>query len=194
MSVTYRTLESATLGTEVPFQRPSQTLPTTVAMNDPALSVMTDLSQVSAMTISPCASLDEAHERMVATAVRLLFVTNQFNHVIGIVTSKDLSGEKMISYLNEVGGKRADIMVRDLMTPQHRIEVMSYEDLAKARVGDLVETLKRMGRQHALVVETDSDELESIRGVLSATQIGKQLGVTIDTSDVAGSFAALAAR
>jgi CBS domain containing-hemolysin-like protein len=194
MTTTYRPLESTTLGTEVPFRRPHQTLPDSVSLSDPALNVMTDLSRVSAMTISPCANLDEAHERMVATSVRLLFVVNQFDHVIGIVTSKDLSGEKMISYLNEVGGKREDVMVRDLMTPQHRIEVMGYADVAKARVGDLVETLKRMGRQHALVVETDDDELESIRGVLSATQIGKQLGVNIDTSDVAGSFAALATR
>ncbi len=114
--------------------------------------------------------------------------------VIGIVTSKDLSGEKMISYLNEVGGKRADVMVRDLMTPQLRIEVMEFDAVAKARVGDLVESLKRMGRQHALVVETDENGRNSIRGVLSAIQIGKQLGISIDTSDVAGSLAALATR
>ncbi len=194
MTPTYRAIGSATLGTEVPFQRPVHTLPESVTLNDSALDVMTDLSKVSGVTISPCANLDEAHERMVATHVRLLFVVNQFTHVIGIVTSKDLSGEKMISYLNEVGGKREDVIVRDLMTPQHLIEVMNFEDVSKARVGDLVETLKRMGRQHALVVETDEDDLQSIRGVLSATQIGKQLGITIDTSDVAGSFAALAIR
>ncbi len=194
MSTTYKALNSATLGMEVSCQRPSQTLPETVTLDSPALDVMTDLSKVSAMAISPLANLDDANERMIATNVRLLFVVNQFTHVIGIVTSKDLSGEKMISYLNEVGGKRADVMVRDLMTPQLRIEVMEFDAVAKARVGDLVESLKRMGRQHALVVETGENGRNSIRGVLSATQIGKQLGISIDTSDVAGSFAALATR
>ncbi len=193
MKTNFKALNSSTLGTEVPFQRPSQTLPDSVKLEDSALQVMTDLNKVSAMTISPCANLDEAGERMIATSVRLLFVANQFNHVIGIVTSTDLNGQKMISYLNEVGGKREDVMVRDLMTPQHRIEVMEYAEVSKAKVGDLVETLKRMGRQHALVVET-TDSGSSIRGVLSATQIGKQLGIDINTMDVRGSFAALARR
>ncbi len=194
MSKTYRALNSATLGTEVPYQRPTQTLPDKVTLDSPAMDVMTDLSRVSAMIISPLVNLDEANARMIATSVRLLFVINQFTHVIGIVTSKDLSGEKMINYLKESGGKREDVLVRDIMTPQHRIEVMDFDAVSKARVGDLVETLKRMGRQHALVVQSDKNGRKTIRGVLSATQIGKQLGIVIDTSDVAGSFAALATR
>jgi hypothetical protein len=80
------------------------------------------------------------------------------------------------------------------MTPQHQVEVLDYAEVAKSRVGDVVETLKTMGRQHALVVEHTEDGHQVIRGILSATQIGKQLGIEIDTSDVAGSFAALASR
>lgn len=194
MAPTYKALASKTLNAEVRSERPAHKLPEKVTLDAPALDSMTDLSKVSAMNISPCASLDEAHERMVATSVHLLFVVNQFTHVIGIVTSKDLAGEKIINYLNEAGGKREDIMVRDLMTPQHRIEVMEYSDIARSRVGDLVETLKRMGRRHALVVETFDNGKETIRGVLSASQIGTQLGIDIDTADVAGSFAALATR
>jgi CBS domain containing-hemolysin-like protein len=195
MASNYKAISSAVLDSGVPFKRPSHDLPETVTLSSSALDVMTDLSLVSAMTISPCANLDEASERMIATSVRLLFVVNQFTHVIGIVTSKDLTGEKMIKHLQEVGGKRTDLMVRELMTPQHKIEVIDYDAVAKAKVGDLVETLKRMGRQHALVVETNTQtDGQIIRGVLSATQVGKQLGIDIDTSDVAGSFAELAMR
>ena len=190
----YKALTSSILETETGYQRPFHALPESVSLERPALEVMTDLSKVSAMTISPCAKLDDANERMIATSVRLLFVVNQYTHVIGIVTSKDLTGEKAMTYLKEMGGKREEIEIRDIMTPQHQIEVMDFADVSKARVGDLVETLKRMGRQHALVVEQNEDGHQIIRGVLSATQMGKQLDIAIDTSDVAGSFAALAAR
>lgn len=190
----YKTLTSSILAAGTSYQRPVHVLPESVTPDRPALEVMTDLSKVSAMTIGPYLSLDEAKERMIATSVRLLFVVNQYFHVIGIMTSKDLAGDKAMKYLKEMGGKREDIIIRDLMTPQHQVEVLDYAVVAKSRVGDLVETLKCMGRQHALVVENTEDGHQIIRGVLSATQIGKQLGIEIDTSDVAGSFAALASR
>ena len=190
----YKTLTSSILESGTSYQRPVHVLPESVTPDRPALEVMTDLTKVSAMTIGPNLSLDEAKDRMIATSVRLLFVVNQYFHVIGIVTSKDLAGDKAMKYLKEMGGKREDIIIRDLMTPQHQVEVLDYGMVAKSRVGDVVETLKCMGRQHALVVENKEDGRQVIRGLLSATQIGKQLGIEIDTSDVAGSFAALASR
>jgi hypothetical protein len=78
------------------------------------------------------------------------------------------------------------------MTSQIKIEVLEIGDVATSRVGDIVATLKRMGRQHALVVERDGDGKQVIRGVLSTSQIGRQLGEDIDTRDVAGNIANLA--
>lgn len=49
-----------------------------------------------------------------------------------------------------------------------------------------------MGRQHALVIDHDRDGGQTIRGMLSTSQIGRQLGQAIDTAEVAGSFAGLA--
>ena len=77
------------------------------------------------------------------------------------------------------------------MTPQHKIEVLEMGDVATARVGDIVATLKRMGRQHALVVDHAADGRQSVRGLLSTSQISKQLGMAIDTGQIAGSFASL---
>ena len=65
-------------------------------------------------------------------------------------------------------------------------------DVAISRVGDIVATLKRMGRQHALVVDRSGEGKQTIRGLLSTTQIGRQLGESIDTTDIAGNFANLA--
>lgn len=188
----FRTLAAGTLATGVGYQRPRQTLPEHVTLDSPAIDVMTDLSKVAAETVTANASVAEAEERMIASGVRLLFVTNQLNQITGIVTSKDLSGERILRYINDSNSAREDLIVRDIMTPQHKVEVLEMGDVATARVGDIVATMKRMGRQHALVVDRNAQDQQTIRGLLSTTQIGRQLGETIETTDVAGNFANLA--
>ena len=122
-----------------------------------------------------------------------MFVTSPLHQVIGIVTSRDLSGERILRRISESGTARSDLTVRDIMTPQHKIEVLEMADVSIARVGDIVTTLKRMGRQHALVVDRSAAGAQTIRGLLSTTQIGRQIGENIDTTDIAGNFANLAA-
>lgn len=193
MSVNFTPLSSAGLTSGVTFHRPPQRLPDRVTADSPALDVMTDLTKVAAVSIGPCGTLGAANERMIASGVRLLFVIDQKNHILGIITSTDLQGEKPMKYLQEVGGKYEDIYVRDIMTAQNKLEVLQMVDVTNARVGNIVETLKRSGRQHALVVDLDDDRLPRVRGIFSTKQIGKQLGIEIETSQVAPTFAALEA-
>ncbi len=188
----YRVLTAGILDTGTRFQRPRQTLPSQVSMDSPAIDVMTDLTCVTAESVSANVSADDAEEKMIASGIRLLFVTNQLNEVIGIVTSKDVSDERILSLIKEdARTTRKDLIVRDIMTPQHKIEILEMGDVATSRVGDIVVTLKRMGRQHALVVDRDGAGKQTIRGLLSTTQIGRQLGELIDTAEVAGNFANL---
>lgn len=187
----FRVLTAGALDTGTCFQRPRQTLPDHVSLESPAIDVMTDLSRVTAESVSANVSVDDSEEKMIAAGVRLLFVTNQLNHVIGIVTSRDLSGERILSHINDSQTARKDLIVRDIMTPQHKIEVLEMGDVATARVGDIVATLKRMGRQHALVVDRNASGQQYIRGLLSTSQIGLQLGESIDTAEIAGNFADL---
>lgn len=189
----YKVLQNSTLDAQVRLQRPQQHLPESVTLDSPAMDVMTDLTKVAAMTVTPNATLDEAEQHMIAGGVRLLFVVNQNDQVVGIITSRDLDGDRVMRRLAGTGDRRQDLTVREIMTAQHQVEVLEIGDVATSRVGDLVETLKQLGRQHALVVERDRAGTQSIRGVLSTTQIGKQLGTDIDTSERVGNFAGLAA-
>jgi CBS-domain-containing membrane protein len=188
----YQILQAGTLDAGVTFKQPHQVLPEKVSMDSPAIDVMTDLAQVTAQTVSANLSVDDAEQNMIASGIRLLFVTNQLNEVIGIVTSKDLSGERIMRLITDSRSPRKDLIVRDIMTSQHKIEVLELTDVSTRRVGDIVATLKRMGRQHALVVERDAEDRQVIRGLLSTSQIGRQLGQEIETTDVAGNFANLA--
>ncbi len=192
MNTGIKRINKHSLETDVTYYRPIQDLPERVNMNSPAVDVMTDLKKVTAMSISPCATLDEASQRMTSSNVHLLFVTNQFHHVLGIITSNDLIGEKMVKYLSEVGGKRDEVMVRDLMTPQRKIEVLDMSEIRTARVSDVVEVMKHAGRRHALVADRDFSGAQVICGVFSTVQISKQLGEEIVSSGVAKNVADMA--
>ena len=190
----YKSLENSALDAQATYQRPTQRLPDSVTLDSPAMDIMTDLTKVAPLSINPNATLEEAEQRMIAGGIRLLFVINQNEHVIGIITSRDLDGDRVMRRVQETGERRPDLTVRESMTPQHHVEVLEMGDVAIARVGDIVETMKRMGRQHALVIDRNQAGKQTIRGLISTTQIAKQLGgKAIDTADRAGNFASLTA-
>lgn len=164
-----------------------------VRLADPATDVMTDLKVVSAVTIDRQASIEHAMRLMVRRNVRLLLVVNVDNEVEGLITATDLLGEKPLVYLREFGGRRSDIRVGDIMTPQERLEVLSYADVRAARVGHIVSTLGRSRRQHALVADVDSAGHPMIRGIFSTSQLARQLGQELQTGEVARSFAEIEA-
>jgi CBS domain-containing protein len=163
-----------------------------VRIDSPALAVMTDLRQIPAATIDLEAPLDVANRFMIRHGVRLLLVTDdeRQRQVLGLITANDVLGEKPVQFALERGIKRTEIRVRDIMTQRERLEVLRYADLIRAEVGHIVATLKRMGRQHALVIDSSGDGgVQTIRGIFSASQIARQLGVTIQTTEVAQTFA-----
>ncbi|MEA3290925.1 MAG: CBS domain-containing protein [Pseudomonadota bacterium] len=193
MPKNYKLLKNAILDTECTYQRPIQKMSSDVTLNSPATAVMTDLSKVAAMTINPCATIDQAEIKMRTSGVRALLVVNQYRHIVGIITARDVAGERATIYLHKVGGKREEILVQDLMTPQFKVDVLELDHVREAKVGNMVETLKTMGRQHALVVDRGENGKMLVCGVFSTTQIARQLGIEINTADVAGSIADLSA-
>ena len=54
----YRILTAGTLDAGIGFQRPHQSLPDQVSLDSPAIDVMTDLSQVTAETVSANLAVD----------------------------------------------------------------------------------------------------------------------------------------
>jgi CBS domain-containing protein len=188
----YSTLNSHPLVAGTTYHRPPQRLPERVTLDEPATNVMTDFRQVAAITMGPCATIDDAEQRMLASGVRLLLVTDQANRILGVLTLTDINGDRPLKYLKEVGGKRGDIYLRDIMTPQDQLETLYMVDVANACVGDIVATLERSGRQHALVVDLNEDRQQVVRGLFSTKQIGKQLGTYIETREVATTLAAVA--
>ena len=189
----YPALGSVMLQAGIGYAQPSQTLPEKVTLDDPALQVLTDFQRVTAVIILSGDAVDEAHARMIQRGVRLLLVVDQDRKVLGVITANDILGEKPMQMIVERGITRGDLLVRDVMTPQEQLDVLNFGDVRGAKVGHVVATLQKAGRQHAIVVEFDDKGRQKVRGVFSATQIARQLGVAIPTSQVARTFSEIEA-
>jgi len=190
----YAALKSSRLKAGVGYAQPTQSVPERVNPDDPALQVMTDFRSVVAIIILPGDTVDEAHRRMIQRGVRLLLVVDQDRKLLGLITATDILGEKPLQVIGQRGIQRQELLVRDIMTPQERLEALDYQDICAARVGHIVASLKAAGRQHALVVEDLGQGRQTVRGLFSATQIARQLGISIPTSEIARTFSEIESR
>ena len=194
MTRTYNLISTSPLQKGATFHKPRQVLPEQVAADDPALHVMTDFQIVTAYTIFPLETIEDARAKMIHRGVRMLLVVDDMNHILGLITATDLTGEKPMQVVQNQGIRHSDVMVKDIMTPRERLEVLCMEEVQKARVGDILATLKAHGRQHALVVDRTSDRSQMLRGMFSVSQIGKQLGASVETIAIASTFAEIGAE
>ncbi len=185
----FEILKTSNLKTGSSFMRPAQNLPKHVALSDQALSVMTDLSKVSVVVARSNASMDSANAKMIRYGVRMLLVLDGNDQVAGLLTASDVLGEKPMRFLQNMGGTHADIMVRDIMTTQRELEVLKLDEVKKAEVGQIVATLKKSGRQHALVAAEGADGKQTVCGIFSITQIARQLGAEVQGFQLAHTLA-----
>ena len=195
----YQPLPIRELGANAGFRRPLAPQSARVTPESPATQVMTDLTRVAPATIRPQAPLAGANQFMIARGVRLLLVADDQENVLGVISATDILSERAMRVAIERGLRRDELTVADVMTSAEQVEVIAYEDVVGARVGHVLETLRRAGRQHALVV--DFDELAArrlleppsrrtmVRGIFSLSQIARQLGVAVQTGgEVARTF------
>ena len=89
--------------------------------------------------------------------------------VDGIITASDLHGERPLV-----------------------IDMVDYGALRHATVAEVIGTLQHSRNPHLLVIEHASTAAPvRIRGIISKTQVERQLGTQLLSSDIATSFAEL---
>lgn len=200
----FRSLPIHELGADAGFRRPVQPQAARVSLESKALEVMTDFLLASPATIRPQAPIEGANGFMISRGVRLLLVVDERDMVLGVVTATDVLGEKSMRVAIERGIKRQDLMTGDIMTPASQVDVLALDDVDGARVGHVLETLRKAGRQHALVVDFDTIPPSNlidrpvrrtmVRGVFSISQLARQLGVSLQSSgEVARTFSEIEA-
>jgi signal-transduction protein with cAMP-binding, CBS, and nucleotidyltransferase domain len=160
-----------------------------ITLDSPALAVMTDLTRVKAATTHPATSLRQAEQMMIYQGVRMLFVVTAMPSIEGLITTTDLDGDKRMRVVHERNLHYDELSVADVMTGLDSLDAVDFERLRTASVGNAVATLQRLGRNHLLVVEAATTRTpRRVRGVVSRSQIERQLGSGIDVTPIASSF------
>jgi len=171
-----------------------------VTLDAPALSVMTDLTQVKAATTSPTTTLRQAEQLMIYLGVRMLFVVSEMPSLEGLITTTDLHGDRAMRITQQRNVRYDELSVADVMVGRAALDAIDLELMKTATVRNVVATLKQKGRNHLIVVEGGSTEPlqrvrlvtpppARVRGVISRAQVERQLGTVIEMIEVAQSFA-----
>jgi len=161
----------------------------------PAIEIMTDFRRTPAISVPTDVQIDGALDQMIFSGVRLLFVVDAAFNILGSITSYDVQGEKPMLYMQSRDCRfglcsRDEITVQDIMTPVRRWQVLNYDGLADATLGNLLETFKRLGQRHIIVIEwIHGRSVQNVRGLFSASVLERALGFRIETAETATSFA-----
>jgi hypothetical protein len=191
MNTSYRSLPHALLEPGASISQGQLSEIDSITLADKAELVLTDFAYTRPFAISSTAPIDQINDKMIACGVRLLFVAKADGALHGLVTFTDLFGEKPVRYIQLHGGSREEILAQDIMTPLAQLEALPKDKVARASVGDIVETIKATGRQHMLVSHSHADGSQVITGLFSSTYIEKSLGIEIELSPRAQTFADL---
>lgn len=164
--------------------------PERVTLEAPATEVMTDLLHRPAVTIQGEDTIAFAEKLMASAGIRLLLVINGGKRLEGLLTYRDLRGERAMRAAAESKISHDNLPVSQIMTSAREIETIAFSAVQRARVRDVLELMREHGRQHALVTEQAADGgAIMVRGIFSITQIGRQLGLSITSNERAQSFA-----
>lgn len=156
----------------------------------PAMTVLTDFSQVMPQSVTADTPIDEAHLKMRHGGVRLLFVMDKQAHCIGVITSKEMIGTRRINLaMQQRNLSREDITAEMIMTPWHKLSAMPVSQLGSLTIEDLVLSMEAFTDQHLLITEQNDNHELRIRGLISASDIQSAVDKDITPVPRAKSFA-----
>lgn len=152
-------------------------LPEVMHLDDEAVAVLIDLSQTPVATATIGTPIDKASDRMKLQGVHILFILDNDQKPVGLITSQDILGELPIKIQEERRIPRGNIAVEMIMKKTMEIPALKMETVMKFKIGNVINTLKHHKSPYALVIKSNGDDVEVIRGLFSAHTICQKLHI-----------------
>ena len=157
---------------------------TALTLQSPASSVFIDFDSRQPMVVEQGVSVEDATYLMRTTHARLKLVVDSVNRFCGLISLRDISSIKVLATASAMGVARADLNVRDIMTPAYRLQGINRRVLEKSTIADLVEALEVEGQRYLMVLDDEG----ALGGVLEADEIALRTGHDLDIQPLAGDF------
>lgn len=138
----------------------------------PALALLTDFRQHRPPVFHSHFEALEAVDVMDAEDVPLKLVVNQSNDLLGVIGRQHLNDDVSLLKALQLGIKRDELTVNDLMVPRSAMKAIDVEQLTGATVGDVVIALKKSHCEYLVVVDKNEHH---IRGLISAHELSERL-------------------
>ncbi|KMT66118.1 CBS domain-containing protein [Catenovulum maritimum] len=151
-----------------------------INLKSAALAIFTDFKKHKPLMIDSHTSAQDVAKDMKRSHVKMKLVVDRDKEFVGLISFDDIAAQN-VTKLVANGYPRSEVSASTLMTPRHLIRALSFEDIEKSTIGDLVHTLKRNGVQHCLVVDQANHH---IRGLISASDIARKLKLNISIEEM----------
>ncbi len=173
----YALLETGKLNENTCYYHP-ENQPEVVNLDSPAIDILTDFKSRPPACVSPNKTIHQALEQMKADGVKSLLVVDEDNNtIIGLISARGIQGARPGIIAQRNGMNLSEVTVGLAMIPYEQIDTINLEYLSNARVGHIVRLLHEKGINYLLVVENlKFNSGEVVRGIFSASRIGRQLG------------------
>jgi CBS domain containing-hemolysin-like protein len=155
-----------------------------ITLDSQAVSVFTDFKEHRPLVIESDISAVQAEYMMRKSHVRLKLVVDDNANLLGTISLDQLSSQNILIH-QQKGFDREDILVKHLMMPRVEIKALDFKEMMTSTIADVIETLKKNGAQHCLVVESLEHE---IRGIISTSDIARRLHMPLNIETNTTSF------
>jgi CBS-domain-containing membrane protein len=152
-----------------------------------ALELLEDLTAPGPVRMPAIAEVCVARLLLEAAKARWGSVVDETNEPIGVVTLRELQSPHSAQRAQQLGLRWVEVPVRYLMTPLSALPVIGLDQLRRARVGDLTETLCRSGSEFLLVGNDGR-----IRGIVACSTLVERTGRPLSIRHQPASFAEIA--
>ncbi len=149
-----------------------------LSLTSPASDLMVDYAKESPVMVDYRYPAAQALELLHKTSDRLIIVLDSAQHFWGLISTEKLNSQELIKRISS-GHKREDLTVADFVNSRDTVKALSIDDLQQANVADVLLALRDNGLQYCLVID---EATQRIRALLSASEIGRKLGLELPVS------------
>ena len=146
--------------------------------------IVTDFTHKRPQLIEKDVSVDEALYMMKMGHVRSKIVIDQSENLMRVISSSDLASYKVLHIAQLRNVSRADLTVENLMIKKEDMRAINFSKISNYTIGDVLATLRNMGQQHVLLIDKEN----TLRGLISASDIARALHIPININEKAHTF------
>ncbi|MCK7596429.1 CBS domain-containing protein [Microbulbifer sp. CAU 1566] len=150
-----------------------------LTLSSPALKFVTDFKKHHPAVLTASVSALDAAQVLRTGHRSWVLVMDHRGDFTGLLTAEDVSYQRVMQCV-AAGQNRGELTVADLMHRRNQLQLLSYAQLQGTSIRDVLETMRRAGQRHCLVVDVDQHH---VRGVISAEDVAARLDMdfAIDT-------------